>query len=123
MLSRDFYELIHLVGIAMLFVAIGGVAVHAANGGTKTNTSTRGLVGATFGVGALLIFVSGFGMMARTGIMSSMPSWVIVKIMIWLLLGGVVLLPYRKPALARPFVLLLPLLAGLAGYMAVYKPS
>jgi len=34
----------------------------------------------------------------------------------------VVLIPYRKPALARPFFVLLPLLAGVAVYMAVYKP-
>jgi len=34
----------------------------------------------------------------------------------------VVLLPYRWPALAKPFLLALPLLAGLAVYMALYKP-
>jgi len=123
MISRDIYEIIHLIGIAMLFVGIGGVAIHAANGGTKSNTSTRGLVGVTFGLGSFLILLGGFGMMARLGIVRGVPpNWLIVKMLIWLLLTGIVLVPYRKPQLAKPFVLLLPLSAGLAVYMAVFKP-
>jgi hypothetical protein len=123
MFPRDFYEVIHIIGIAMLFVAIGGVAVHAANGGTKANTSTRGLVSAVFGLGAFLILLGGFGMMARLGLIKGAPpGWLAVKMLIWLALSGLVLLPYRRPALARPFFLLLPLLAGVAVYMALYKP-
>jgi hypothetical protein len=37
-------------------------------------------------------------------------------------LGAAAALPYRRPALARPVLLALPLLAGLAAYMAIYKP-
>ena len=123
MFPRDLYEIIHVIGIAMLFLAIGGVAVHAANGGTRTNTATRRLVSIVFGGGSFLILLGGFGMMARLGLVRGMPpAWLIVKMLIWLLLSGIVLLPYRRRALARPFLLLLPLLAGLAVYMAVYKP-
>ena len=123
MFPRDLYEIIHVIGMAMLFVAIGGVAVHAANGGTNTNSATQRLVSIVFGVGSFLILLGGFGMMARLGLVRGMPpAWLIVKMLIWLLLSGIVLLPYRRPALARPFLLLLPLLAGLAVYMALYKP-
>ena len=123
MFPRDLYEIIHVIGIAMLFVAIGGVAVHAANGGTKANTVTRGPVGLMFGVGSFLILLGGFGMMARLGLVrGAPPGWLLVKMLIWLALSGLVLLPYRRPALARPFLLLLPLLAGVAVYMALYKP-
>lgn len=62
-------------------------------------------------------------MMARLGLVRGMPpAWLLVKMVLWLVLAGIVLVPYRKPALAKPFALLLPLLAGLAAYMAVYKP-
>ena len=123
MFPRDLYEIIHVIGMAMLFVAIGGVAVHAANGGTKANSATRRLVSMVFAVGSFLILLGGFGMMARLGLVRGMPpAWLIIKMLIWLLLSGIVLLPYRRPALARPFLVLLPLLAGLAVYMAVYKP-
>ena len=123
MFPRNFYEVIHIIGIAMLFVSIGGVAVHAANGGTKANTSTRGVVAAMFGLGSFLILLGGFGMMARLGLVrGAPPGWLAVKMVIWLVLSAIVLLPYRRPALARPFLVLLPLLAGVAVYMALYKP-
>lgn len=123
MFPRDAYEVVHLIGIAMLFIAIGGVAVHAANGGTKANTKTRGIVAAMFGTGSFLILLGGFGMMARLGLVRGMPpGWLLVKMLIWLVLSAIVLLPYRKPSLAKPFIILLPFLVGLAGYLAVYKP-
>ena len=124
MFSRNFYEILHIVGMALMFVAIGGVAVHAANGGTKGESSTRKLVSIGHGIGALLVLVGGFGMLARLGMQhgAGFPAWLWVKIAIWLVLSAVVLIPYRKPALARPFFVLLPLLAGVAVYMAVYKP-
>ena len=123
MFPRDAYEIVHLIGIAMLFIAIGGVAVHAANGGTKANTRTRGLVAAIFGTGSFLILLGGFGMMARLGLVRGMPpGWLIVKMLIWLVLSAIVLLPYRKPELAKPFMVILPFVVGLAVYLAVYKP-
>ena len=124
MFPRDFYEILHIAGIAMLFLAIGGVATHAANGGTKVGSQTRGLMSSVHGVGALLILVGGFGMLARIGFKhgANFPGWLWVKLIVWLVLSAIVLLPYRKPALARPFIVVLPLLAGLAVYMALYKP-
>lgn len=123
MFPRDAYEIVHLIGIAMLFIAIGGVAVHAANGGTKANTRTRGLVAAIFGIGSFLILLGGFGMMARLGLVRGMPpGWLIVKMLIWLVLSAIVLLPYRKPELAKPFMVILPFFVGFAVYLAVYKP-
>ena len=65
MFPRDFYEILHIIGIAMLFVAIGGVATHAANGGSKATSTTRPLMGSMHGVGALLILVGGFGIKAE----------------------------------------------------------
>lgn len=124
MFSREFYEVLHIIGIALMFVAIGGVAVHAANGGTKADSQTRKLVSIGHGVGALLVLVGGFGMLARIGFQhgGSFPGWLWIKIAVLAILSAIVLIPYRKPALARPFFVLLPLLAGVAVYMALYKP-
>ncbi|HEY0931643.1 MAG TPA: hypothetical protein VGE27_17100 [Gemmatimonas sp.] len=124
MFPHQFYEILHVLGIALLFSAIGGVAVHAANGGTKANSNTRALVSAVHGIGMLLILVGGFGMLARIGFAhgTNFPGWLWVKLIIWLAFGGLALLPYRKPALAKPFLLLMPVLAGIAVYMVLYKP-
>ncbi|WP_337172383.1 hypothetical protein [Gemmatimonas aurantiaca] len=124
MFPHQLYEILHIVGIALLFTAIGGVAVHAANGGTKATSTTRPLVASVHGIGVLLILVGGFGMLARMGFQhgTNFPGWLWVKIIVWILLSGLALLPYRKPALAQPFLLLLPLLAAVAVYMVLYKP-
>lgn len=124
MFPRDFYEILHIIGIAMLFLSIGGVAVHAANGGTKKGSNTRTLLATIHGIGTLLILIGGFGMLARMGFKhgTNFPGWLWVKIIIWFVLGGVTMLPYRRPELARPAIILLPFLAGVAVYMALYKP-
>jgi hypothetical protein len=121
---RDFYEIVHLIGIAALFMAIGGVAVHAANGGKSITSNTRRIVGIVHGLGALLILVGGFGMLARLGVKhgEGFPGWLWAKIVIWIFLTAVVILPYRTPALARPLLVMLPLLAGVAVYLALYRP-
>jgi hypothetical protein len=123
MFPREFYLIMHIMGIALLFTAMGGVAIHVANGGTKGASRTRTLVAIVHGLGALMILTGGFGMMARLGMMGhGLPGWIMVKLFIWVLLSGVILLPYRSAALARPFFIGLPLLAGVAAYMALYKP-
>lgn len=123
MFSRSFYLVMHIMGIAFLFAAMGGVAIHVANGGTRAASRTRALLAAIHGLGAVMIITGGFGMMARLGMMGqAMPGWVMAKIAIWVLLSGIILLPYRSAALAKPFFIGLPLFAGLAAYIALYKP-
>jgi len=124
MFSHQFYNVVHIVGIALLAAALGGMSLHAFNGGTRRESRARGLVAALHGTGALLVLVGGFGMLARLGFRhgASFPGWIWVKLAIWLVLGAAVLLPYRRPALARPLLFAIPVLAGLAAYMAIYKP-
>lgn len=124
MLSYQFYNTLHVIGILLLVTALGGMALHAANGGTRVTNVARGLIAALHGLGALLILVAGFGMLARLGVMhgAAFPGWVWAKLAIWAILVGAAFAPYRWPALARPMLLALPLLGGLAAYMAIYKP-
>ena len=124
MFSHAFYNVVHILGIALLVTAIGGVALHALNGGTRASNAGRGLVGALHGVGALLILVGGFGMLARLGVKhgDGFPGWVFLKLVIWALLAAALFLPYRRPAFAKPVLLLAPLLGGLAAWAAIFKP-
>jgi hypothetical protein len=118
MLIYDTYKLIHLLGLFTLFLALGGVMVHAAAGGEKRHPG-RGLVMAAHGLGAFLVLLGGFGMLARleTG---GIPAWVHPKLAIWVLLAGAAALPYRFPALARPMLLVLPALGGIAAWIGIY---
>ena len=124
MFSHSFYNVVHLIGIALVVSALGGTAVHAISGGTKQTNRARGLQAALHGVGALLILVGGFGMLARLGFQhgGAFPNWLLVKLGVWVTAAALLFIPYRKPALAKPIYLAVPVLVGLATYMAVYKP-
>ena len=124
MFPHQFYNVVHIVGIVLVMSALGGTAVHAVSGGTKQTNQARGLQAALHGVGVLLILVGGFGMLARLGFRhgAMFPGWLLVKLAVWLVAAALLFIPYRWPALARPIYLALPVLGGLAAYMAIYKP-
>jgi len=117
------YKLMHLLGIFALLVALAGMATHAAAGHSKEdNTSYKSLL-AFHGIGALLALTGGFGLLARLGLAEEgLPGWIWAKLLLWVALGGLVALPYRRKGLARPILFLLPLLGFLGALLANYKP-
>lgn len=116
------YKIIHLTGIAMVLMALGGAMVYTIAGGAKAELSWRKGVAMTHGLGLLLALVGGFGMLARMGIHWPWPGYVIVKMVIWLTLGGLLTLVYKKPAASKGLWALTIALFALAAYMAFYKP-
>lgn len=125
MFSREFYEILHIMGIALTMAALGGVAIHANEGGTKKGGRSRRLIGVAHGLGMFLILLGGFGMLARigfTGGLGAFPGWLWGKIAVWMVLGALSGVPYRKPQLAVPAMIAVPILAGIAAYFALYKP-
>ncbi len=124
MFPYQLYKILHIVGIALVMSALGGVAIHALNGGIRRENAARGLIAGLHGLGVVLILVGGFGMLARLGFLHGalFPGWLWVKLAVWVTVAAALMLPYRWPSLARPIYLSLPVLVGLATYMAVYKP-
>ncbi|MCU0635744.1 MAG: hypothetical protein MUE41_12785 [Gemmatimonadaceae bacterium] len=126
--SYEFYELLKILGIVLVFTSLGGVAIHAANGGTKQSSRTRLLTIVVHGIGSLLILTGGFGMLARRGYfatdggLAALPTFIWIKIVCWVVLSAVIFMPYRKPSAARWMFLGFPLVAVLAVYMALAKP-
>lgn len=121
-MSYEFYKILHLAAVIGVFVSLGAVCFHAMNGGNKAAATGRGLVSALHGAGLLLALVAGFGLLARTGLMGGWPGWVWAKLTLWVLLGALVAVPYRRPDLARPVLLALPVLALVAAWLAILKP-
>ncbi|MGH7382612.1 MAG: hypothetical protein ACREKR_10360 [Candidatus Methylomirabilales bacterium] len=115
------YKNIHLVGVFMILMALGGLLLHSITGGTQEH-SWRRPVAITHGVGLLLVLLGGFGMLARIGIYWPWPGWVTGKIIIWMLFGGLVGVIFRRPGLARSLWWVAIALAGLAAYLAGHKP-
>lgn len=92
------YQILHITGIIMLFMGYG--ALLARSLAASDNVSVRKLGSMTSGIGLLLILIAGFGMISKLGHSFTAP-WLILKMVIWLALGGVIVLINRKPALAK----------------------
>jgi hypothetical protein len=108
----------------MLFVALAGMAAHAATGREKGDNPSYRLLLSLHGVGALIALTGGFGLMARIGVMhgEGFPGWIWAKLVLWVLLGGLIALPYRNRALAKSLLVILPLVGLLGAFLANYKP-
>lgn len=115
------YKTLHLVGMALLLTSLGGLAAHAASGGSKATNSVGRLLALAHGLGLVLMLVGGFGLLARLDL-SMTGGWIWVKLLLWLGLGAASVLPYRSPKIARSLLIVLPLAAGLAAFMALFKP-
>jgi hypothetical protein len=119
----EFYKVVHFLGILTIFSVLGGIALHALNGGTRQSNAGRAMIGALHGTALVLILVGGFGMMARLGMANvGWPGWLVGKLVIWGVIGVFGMMPYRKPGLAKPALIFWPLLGGLAAWLVVTKP-
>jgi len=113
------YNFIHIVGLVMIFSALGGAATFAGNGGSKENNTWRKKIAIAHGVGLFLMLLGGFGMLAKLQIHFPWPGWVTAKVIIWLFLGGCIALSYRKPVIS----FWLAIAAGsAAAFLALWKP-
>ena len=106
-----FYKVLHLVGLMAVFMGLGVTLV------PDSKARKYGLL--LHGTGLGLVLVAGFGLIAtmKTGF----PSWVILKMVIWLALGLVPMLVKRRaipPAVA--WMAALALGFG-AAYLGIYK--
>lgn len=124
MISYQAYRVIHLIGIFLTLAGLAGLALAVANGATRQSNPARKLISIAHGLGLAIVVVAGFGLLARLGAMHGLdfPGWVWAKIVIWLITGALVAVPYRRPDLARSVFLAVPLLGGIAAWLAIYKP-
>jgi len=115
----EIYKILHILGLLLVFTSLGGVFVYSGNGGMKTENRLRKLVAISHGSGLLLLLISGFGMLAKLG--GGFPFWVLVKLGIWLGIGALLFLGYRKPDLATRFWAIAVGAGVLAAVMGIYK--
>jgi cytochrome bd-type quinol oxidase subunit 2 len=119
-MSYQVYNLLHILGIVLVFMAIGAAAVHAANGGDKASNKMRGLVMAFHGTGLVLLLVAGFGMLSKKfGMANGLPGWLHPKLLIWVLLGAAPTLIMRKPDSGKLMWFVVPLLGAAAAYFGI----
>lgn len=117
------YKLVHYFGIFTVLTAMAATCMYVMRGGTRAENPYRRVLGIAHGVGAFLILLGGFGMLARLGIVQGgLPGWIVAKLVIWALVSAAIMLPYRRPGAAGVVMTSLPVLAVIAGAIALYKP-
>jgi hypothetical protein len=116
------YRLLHLGGMFAMFMALGGIALHVVNGGTKQSNVGRKLTASLHGTALFIILLGGFGMLARLGIaQSGLPPWIYAKLGIWAVMAVMGTVMYRTPVIAKWMLVALPLLGMVAAWLAVGK--
>lgn len=120
-MSYQIYKIIHLTGIVMLISGLIGMLTVKMSG-ASIEGRTKTLVFLSHGIGALLTLVGGFGLLARLELMSSIPTWAYLKMLIWVLLGGSITLVKKKGQAGFPIFSLIVLLFIAAACLAVLKP-
>lgn len=113
------YKVLHLLGIMLMFAALGGATAAAATG--QASPRIGKLAGMIHGIALLLILVGGFGMLARLGIGGSWPLWVWLKLVIWLAFGAATVLIRRLGDRAGWLLVLLPVLGAVSAWLALYR--
>lgn len=112
------YKILHLVAILFLFTSLGSLAVL----GRSEKASLRKLAGIVHGVSVVVILVAGFGLLARLGFFGNIPAWAWVKLALWAVLAAAVWPLRRRPEWGAALWLALPILGGVAAWLAVAKP-
>jgi hypothetical protein len=107
---------LHVAGGFLLFAAVGALCLPGADDPQRRKLGSIG-----HGIGLLLILLTGLGLVAQNGV--GFPLWVWLKVVIWLAMGASVVLIRRMPALRVPLFFLLPLLGGLAAWLALARPT
>jgi hypothetical protein len=135
-ISYTVYKLVHYLGIfatvALLGAALGRGAANASADGTPSGGGSsvgardpwRRRFNVLHGIGLFVILLGGFGMLARLGITQGLglPGWIWAKLAIWTVFVGLIVVARRTASAAARALIVLPLLAALAGYIAFTKP-
>lgn len=119
MIPFEAYKVMHLVGVFMVVAGLAAMPIVYIFGGE--NHPARKLAAMTHGGGLAIALLAGFGMLARLQI-SPAQGWVMGKLAIWLALGGMLVVAKKQYKRAGLVWILTFILAGTAGYLAIYKP-
>jgi len=123
-MSYEFYKILHFLGIMLLFTSLGGLVLQSwLSKPDGPLPGAKKMLAISHGVALLIIFVAGFGLMAKKGLMSGgWPLWIFVKLGVWLVLGAALGFIRRKPDLAKLWFFLVPILGAIAAAFAVTQP-
>jgi uncharacterized membrane protein SirB2 len=121
-MSYEFYKIMHVSAVLILFTSLGTLAASASASTAGEGARLRRLAKIAHGVALVIIFVAGFGLMARLGMFGEIALWAWAKMGLWLVLGIAVLPLRRRPEWASKLWFVIVGAGGLAAWLAIQKP-
>ncbi len=117
-MSYEFYLFCHLGAVLTLFLTTGALLF------IPTSTSKKQKMGfmSLHGLSILVIFITGFGLMAKLHILH-FPSWIIAKLIIWTVLGVVLPIFIAKKRYPKLLFTITWALGIIAVYLVVHQLS
>ncbi len=115
-MSYAFLMILHLFGVFMVLVSLGGLIVL----GVVEDSQWRKLAAMTNGIGLVVVFIGGFGLLGMLQL--GWPGWILGKKVIWRLFAVMMVLARRLPQSGKFLWWGSLLLAGFAAYLANLKP-
>ena len=112
------YKIIHIVGVMLTFLSFGGLIFRSILGSDDKKLKRFAFI--SNGIGLFLVLLGGFGLLARY--QYGWQPWVIGKLVIWVILGGLLVVINRKPELGKTIWWIVILLGATAAYLAGVKP-
>ncbi len=117
-MSYSSYHFMHISSILILFMCLASMAtVRLIN----PQEAWPKWMGITHGLSLLVILVGGFGMLARLGITGGLPPWIYIKLVIWLILGGIIAFIKKMPEKAQGLWIIIAILGMISVYAVSYK--
>lgn len=111
-----YYQVLHLLSLAVLsaqtFMAFANP--------DPANRKKTMMIG---GIAALLMFISGFGMLSINKIPFATTAWVWVKVVCWLGMASLAGIAYRRPHLRGTLSLVMLGLVTVALVMVYFRPG
>ena len=117
-MSYAIYKIIHLTGVMMIFLSLGGLICRSILADNEKRL--KRFAGITIGIGLIIVLISGFGLITKLSI--GFPGWIIGKLTIWIIIGGLIGLINRKGTLGVILWWLIIGLGCIAATLAVNKP-
>jgi len=114
------YKLLHVVGVLALFLSLGGL-IASRLAPSMASAGVARVFRMIHGIALLLVAVAGFGLMARLGLFAIWPTWIWVKVLVWVALGGGVALLRGSEKSARILLVVFVVLGGVAVWAALVK--
>ncbi len=118
-MSSSTYKIIHLIGIMIVFLSLGGAIIYKIT--DSANPQLRKLNGISHGIGMLLTLIAGFGLIAKLKL--GFPGWIMIKLVIWVSLGMLPIFAKRRSGSGIWIWLIAILLGALAAILGVLKPT